>query len=104
MRWLVVGLTAIAVAGWYFVSNFKYLYYYYAIWNEAANANLHLSESVGHLVYAGRHIGTSLLCALVFVALVTLVFSIRLRGTDTFRHVHWRPLFRWDTSCSVDLV
>jgi hypothetical protein len=92
VRWLVVGLIATTIAGWYFVSHFKYLYYYYAIWNEAATARLPLAESVGHLVYARKHVGSRLLWPLAFVALLTLAFSIRIQGAATLKHLNWRPL------------
>ena len=80
------------VAGWYFITNFRYLYYYYAVWNEAATARRPISESIGHLWQIPIHVGIPLLCALAFVATLLLAFSLRDIGAASLKKINWRPL------------
>lgn len=54
---LFAGLIAILAAGWYFVVNFDFLYYYYFVWNTDANAKLPLSQALDHFDMAKRAIG-----------------------------------------------
>jgi hypothetical protein len=92
LRWLLAGIVVCAVAGWYFVSNFRYLYYYYAVWNEAATARNPLSESIGHVGQVPIHVGRPLLWALAFVAALLLAFSFRDSGAARIAKINWRPL------------
>jgi len=91
-KWLIASAVAAAVAGWFFVSNFSYLYLYYAILNPDANAHLALSQSVVHLRFAAEHIGPPLLVALLLTAANFSVRSlVELRGL-TRASLNWRPL------------
>jgi hypothetical protein len=51
------GLIAILTAGWYFLLNFDFLYYYYFVWNTDANARLPWGQAVGHFDMAKRAVG-----------------------------------------------
>ncbi|MFZ0457603.1 MAG: hypothetical protein WAM17_04045 [Rhodoplanes sp.] len=92
VRWLVVGLTASALAGWYFVANFDRLYYYYVVWNPDANARLPLSGSSRHMLFVVSHIGSVLLAVLTAVALAIVASAIRQFGIPVLRRLHWRAL------------
>lgn len=57
-RGILILVTAVCLlAGWYYLINFDYLYYYYFVWNTDANAGLPISESLGHLKLAFRALG-----------------------------------------------
>jgi hypothetical protein len=92
LRWVLAGVVVCAVAGWYFIANFRHLYYYYAVWNEAATARNPLSESIQHLWQIPIHIGGPLLLALAFVAALLLAFSYREMGAAIVGKINWRPL------------
>ena len=92
LNWLLVGAVAATAAGWFFVSNFRHLYFYYVVWNQDANAHLSLSESVGHLGFAMHHIGIPLLFVLVLIALHTGAQSLRRCGTGLKKRLNWPPL------------
>jgi hypothetical protein len=53
--WMILPSFAVALP--YFVSHFSYLYYYYAQWNQDANARLPLEESMAHFRFAWQHVG-----------------------------------------------
>ena len=92
LNWLLAGAVAATVAGWFFVSNFRHLYFYYAVWNPDANAHLSLSESIRHLGFAMHHIGIPLLFVLVLIALHTCAQSLRRCGTGLKKRLNWPPL------------
>ena len=59
-RLVGMGLSVlIAAVGslWFYLMNFDYLHYYYAIWNVDAKAQLPLEQSVLHLLFLCQHIG-----------------------------------------------
>lgn len=92
LNWLLASAVAATVAGWFFISNFRHLYFYYVVWNQDANARLSLSESVRHLVFAMHHIGLPLLFVLVLIALYTGAQSLRRCGTGLKKRLNWPPL------------
>ena len=92
LNWLLASAVAATVAGWFFVSNFRHLYFYYVVWNQDANARLSLSESVRHLGFAMHHIGLPLLFVLVLIALYTCAQSLRRCGTGLKKRLNWPPL------------
>jgi len=92
LRWLLASAVAAAVAGWFFISHYGYLYFYYVVWNQDANAHLSLSKSVAHLRLAVNHIGILLLVVLVLIALHTCAQSLRDFRTGAERRLNWRPL------------
>jgi len=91
-RWLTAAISAILISGWFFVTNFDYLYYYYVVWNQDANANLPIFESIKHVENAVGHIGSYLLVALV----LNFIFSVfAARGSlsvGAIARLNWRPL------------
>src|SRR5204863_3984303 len=52
LRWALAGITAAAVAGWFYIVNFNLLHFYYVIWNPDANARLPIMQSSQHLRFA----------------------------------------------------
>ena len=69
---LVKGLclaagVAVSGAGWFYVTNFDYLKYYYFVWNTDANAKLSLAEAARHINFAFDHIGIVFLCWLALL-------------------------------------
>ena len=65
----------VGVAGWFYLINWKHLYYYYFIWNLDANAHLPLRQSVQHFRYAYASTGAIivgvglLLCVIRFIGI-----------------------------------
>jgi hypothetical protein len=99
---LAAGLCAL-ISGWFYLLNWKYLHYYYFIWNLDANARLPLAVSVQHLRAAADSVGpvifiTAGLCSLV--ALVNRLVALRRQnavGTGRacrqwLGEVEWRTL------------
>ena len=76
-QWLMTCVVATTISGWYFASNFSYLFWYYAVWNPDAHAHLPLAQSATHLKFAVEHIGIALLLVLVVIALDTGVRQLR---------------------------
>jgi hypothetical protein len=64
---VVISLTWIALAAWFYVLNFDSLRYYYFVWNTDANAKLPLSSALNHFRLAFDFAGASLVivCFLV---------------------------------------
>lgn len=62
---LGAGLTASVIAGWFYIVNFDYLYYYYVVWNTDANAKIPWSEAFVHIKMARRCIGEPLMILIV---------------------------------------
>ena len=55
---LAIAVSAAAAASvWFYVSNFRLLYYYYFIWNKDANAGLSWQESLRHFEFVGGNMG-----------------------------------------------
>ena len=63
----IAVLIAVALAGWFFVLNFDYLYYYYAVWNTDANAKVPWSEALLHLKLTQRCLGDPLIYFVVIL-------------------------------------
>ncbi len=63
-------LFSAAGSGWFFVLNFEYLHYYYAVWNTDANAKIPFSEAWNHVKLARRCFGEPLTLLLVLWASV----------------------------------
>ena len=75
----IVLATTIAgvVAGWFYVLNFRYLYYYYVIWNPDANAHLPIRQSLRHFRLLEHHFGAGLFCAAIFQLIVATDVILR---------------------------
>lgn len=54
---LVVIGVAFGLAGWFYLLHFKFIYYYYFIWNTDANAGVTLGRSFKHVLAALKSIG-----------------------------------------------
>lgn len=67
--WALSACVTFAVSGWFFILNWKYLYYYYAVWNVDALAKLPWRDASKHFEYAFRHIGTGTLLLMSVLAL-----------------------------------
>ncbi|MEI7780293.1 MAG: hypothetical protein WCJ18_00035 [Planctomycetota bacterium] len=70
-RWLANLCVAVTTAGavglWFYLLNFKFLHYYYFVWNCDANARLPLRDSLQHVRFAFKHVGlATLLYAVAF--------------------------------------
>lgn len=73
--YLALSFVVLCLAGWFFVVNFDYLYYYYFTWNPDANARLSLTLSIRHIYFlVAQHIGWILLSAF-FIVMSTALFS-----------------------------
>lgn len=71
-RLLGLALAAAAAtlgAAWFFVLNYRALYFYYVVWNTDANAHLPLRESITHARFAIQHVG-------IAAAIIALSFPI----------------------------
>lgn len=58
---VLTGGIAGAVAGWFYLTQFDYLYFYYVIWNPDANASLLLTQSATHFRFVAEAIGRAVL-------------------------------------------
>ncbi len=102
---LVEGLAiafATAAAGslWFYLLQFGKLHYYYFVWNTDANAKLPLNESVAHIKFAFRHIGSQFLiwigCINLLLLLAnwnrghSLLATARDLTVHSARHIDWR--------------
>ena len=67
---LIATLVCIGVSGWFFVINFKYLYYYYVVWNVDAGAKLPYAEAAKHFEFAFRHVGKLVVVTWCFLGAV----------------------------------
>lgn len=56
---LIAAVAATLGAAWFFVLNYRELYFYYVVWNTDANAHLPLRESLAHARFALQHVGTT---------------------------------------------
>lgn len=77
----VAAATTVALAGWFFVLNFDYLYYYYAVWNTDANAKIPWNEAFLHLKLTQRCLGDPLIYLIVILQAgvgMTAIFHHRL--------------------------
>ena len=69
VSWMI--LPSVVVALPYFLSHFSYLYYYYAQWNQDANAQLSWEASLAHFKFAFQQVGWAMAgAALVFFTAV----------------------------------
>jgi hypothetical protein len=93
LKWVIASAVAAALAGWFFVSKFAYLYHYYVVWNPDANAHLPLSQSVTHLRFAAEHIGIPLLVALLLMAANSSARALMEFRSLAKTPLNWRPLF-----------
>jgi len=84
---LSIGLIWAVSALWFFILNYDYLYYYYFIWNEDANARLPLSEALIHFQFAFDSVGMPILIACLLTGVGNLLFISLIR-----RDWHWRYL------------
>lgn len=64
----------------FYLINFDYLYYYYAIWNTDANANLPVAESIRHVYFTLDHIGSALIAGLASLRYAWLPGNRAVRG------------------------
>lgn len=92
VRYLVAVAIASLIAGWFFILNFDYLYYYYVVWNPDANARLPLAESFAHAWFVRDHIGHRLLQLLLCVAAARLARELWFGGWRVLLALNWPPL------------
>lgn len=89
---------AVVLSIWFYVLNFKTLYYYYFVWNTDANAHLPLAQSIRHFSFVYHHIGSeTFLFVMVFHLLV--VFSrlqSRFGKLGESKDFSWRDFVRFD--------
>jgi hypothetical protein len=82
-------LVTLAISLWFYILNFKDLYYYYFIWNHDANASLPLSQSIGHLyILFTLHIGKPI-CILIICVLLYEAISLRASKQAIFKRLNW---------------
>lgn len=68
--YLISAGLAMLISLWFYIVNFKYLYYYYFVWNYDANASLPLVQSIGHLNFLfAMHLGIPICMLLILVFL-----------------------------------
>jgi hypothetical protein len=76
----------------YFLSHLSYLYYYYAQWNQDANAKLPLGTSLAHAKFAFNHVGWALAVsgALFFTG---LLWDAKRHREPVFSAMDWKPIY-----------
>ncbi len=106
---LTATLLASLIAGWFYIVNFDYLYFYYAVWNTDANAKIPWSEALLHIKMARRCIGEPLMILIVSWTIGTWLIA-RSRGKATglmssaWREgdINWR--IAWIGICPIALM
>lgn len=73
---LYILLPVLAIALPYLVLKWDYLYFYYAVWNADANANLPLRESIHHFKWVMWNIGISMTWLLLSACLLQLTIGL----------------------------
>ncbi|MEE2639616.1 MAG: hypothetical protein VX768_03240 [Planctomycetota bacterium] len=63
-------LCTVAVAGWYYVAHFRFLYYYYFTWNTDANAGLPFPDTLRHFLAVAKSVGP---CSAMFFLFVFML-------------------------------
>jgi len=86
----VATLTTIALAGWFFILNFDYLYYYYAVWNTDANAKIPWNEAFRHLKLTQRCLGNPLIYFIVILQLGVGITAISKQKLWTVTKMAWQ--------------
>jgi hypothetical protein len=89
--WAIAVVAALAVAGWFYLINWKFLHYYYFVWNLDANAKLPITQSASHIAFALSHVGSWLSVALLLRAAVIVLAGLQQCGPQIFRRANWRP-------------
>ena len=89
--WAVAAIAALSVAGWFYVMNWKFLHYYYFVWNSDANAKLPITQSASHIAFALSHVGNWLCAALLLRAAVIVLAGLQQCGAQVLRRANWRP-------------
>lgn len=89
---LMAGLAIAAVvtaAGslWFYILNFEHLRFYYLVWNTDANAGLTHWESLGHIHFVRKSLGTPLLVFIALAWFVTLISPTGVRS-DNWKCAH----------------
>jgi len=86
--WMILPVLLVALP--YFLTHFSYLYYYYAEWNQDANAELSWGESLTHVRFALQHVGWAVgIAGLVCFAITLWDQRDRLRVIP----VDWKLLY-----------
>jgi hypothetical protein len=76
VMWMIVPSLVVALP--FFLTHFAYLYYYYAEWNQAANAHLSWGESMVHVRFAFEQLGWAMAFAGLFFCAAVLLDNWRL--------------------------
>lgn len=94
LKYYVLAFSVVmALSGWYYFFNFKYLYFYYVSWNTDAHANLPISEAIKHIGFFVNHVGGWLLPFLL--GAISIVHAYRRSfWTLLLRDTH-RAIFLW---------
>lgn len=90
-------LLAVLISGWFYVTNFEYLYYYYVLWNVDANADLPLLESIKHANFALLNIGIYAfsigMASFCLTALIYWQKKSSLSFKNVLQQVNWEALW-----------
>ncbi len=86
LRYAIALGVVLLTAAWFYVLNYRELYFYYVTWNEDAHANLPLSTSAHHVALACDNLGwlmLSMLSAIMAIELIRQKFwSLPLRRVN----------------------
>ena len=74
---MYILLPVVAIALPFLISKWAYLYFYYAVWNADANANLPLRQSIHHFNWVMWDIGFSMTLLLLSACLLQLTLGLR---------------------------
>ena len=83
---------------WFYILNFKTLYYYYFVWNTDANAHLPLNKSVQHFFFVLDHVGNAAILYVVAFHLLVLFHRLHSRYTGQVQSdaPQWLDIVRFD--------
>lgn len=86
----VAAILTVAMAGWFFILNFDYLYYYYAVWNTDANAKIPWNEAFLHLKLTQRCLGNPLIYFIVILQAAVGITAISHHQLWTVTKAAWQ--------------
>ena len=91
--WCLAAAVAMAVAGWFYLTNLTFLHYYYFVWNLDANAKLPVTQSAEHIIFMFRNVGWWLIGALALRSAIIALAAVNRLGTGELWRINWRALW-----------
>lgn len=103
-RLVLSASVALLVGGWFLIVNYKYLHYYYVVWNIDAQAKLPLSQAKMHIEFAADHVGNKLFLVLGLLLAISLGVRQLIRPKGTVELDSKKEFFELTLSRQICLI